>query len=167
MAALTCWWVRPRRQRPLGTGLRPSPPHTQRPSFWALEGERGKGWHRVVRTVPETPPQRYHSGLRQAPPHTHIPPLLKLHTRILRTKSKCLIRTSGVTWPFLLSRALLLIPQSSAQCHLLTEACLDHHPNRPISSSTLFFFKLIFYWSTIDIQKAIPIYFLYTSWWVW
>lgn len=103
MAAVTCWWVRPRRQRALGTGLRPSPPHTQRPSFWALEGERGKGWRRVVRTVPETPPQRYHSGFRQAPSLTHIPPLLKLHTRVLTTKSKCRIRTSGVTWSFLLS----------------------------------------------------------------
>lgn len=60
MAAVTCWWVRPQRQRAPGTGPRPSPQHTPRLSSWALEWKRKRGWHLVVKTLLETPLQRHH-----------------------------------------------------------------------------------------------------------
>ena len=88
------------------------------------------------------------TGLGEDPSLTHpLPPPLKLHTRVLRTKFECLAGTSralhNLALP-LLQHALWLIPQGSAQRHLLREACLDHHRNGPIPSSTLILFLIKF-----------------------
>ena len=86
------------------------------------------------------------TGLSASSPnaHTHVPLLLKLLT-FLGPSSSVLPSLPGscVTWPYLpnLHCDLLLNLQGSTQCHLLMEACLDHHhqPIKPIPRSTLLF----------------------------
>ena len=92
-ASVTCWWARPQRQRPLGTGQRPCPPHTLRQSSWALQCGREEGGHPVVRTLPGA--RDVTAGPRE-PCTTHTHYLAAEITHVFRIKFKCLVRSSRV-----------------------------------------------------------------------